>query len=159
MPKTSNELRDSMMRLSTAINGRARLKLPAVLAVALLLPRPRSEYTPQATPAIIIKIAPSSGGADSPGNIRPINPVQASINPANCTRPSRSPRHRPQPIIVACTAPKSSRAPDGGGPTAMLTDSVTTQPHNEPKHQSTRGQADKGEACGINMGSAQSHAA
>jgi hypothetical protein len=24
----------------------------------------------------------------------------------------------------------------------MLTDSVTTQPHNEPKHQSTRGQAD-----------------
>ena len=49
--------------LSSSANGAARMKLLAVAARGSATPRPRSEYTPQATPASAIEAAPSSGGA------------------------------------------------------------------------------------------------
>ena len=57
-------------RLSTRASGAARAKLPAVTASGSATPRPRSEYTPQATPAIAIRRRRASGGAVTPGDTR-----------------------------------------------------------------------------------------
>ena len=46
-----------------------------------------------------------------PGSSSHTSPPEASSNPIQRRSPNRSPRHSPQPIIVACTAPNSSNAP------------------------------------------------
>jgi hypothetical protein len=50
----------SISRLRPSASGTARRKLPAVTLVGSPAPLPRSEYTPQATPAAIISRAPPS---------------------------------------------------------------------------------------------------
>jgi hypothetical protein len=74
-------------------------------------PRPRNEYTPQATPATSISNAPGGGGDERPGIISPASPAHASSNPHSCGDRIRSPIHKPRASIVACTAPNSSKAP------------------------------------------------
>src|SRR6266487_6801838 len=66
---------------------------------------------PQATPAPTIRIEPTSGGAESPGNISTTSPVTATINPTIWIASNRSPLRKPHRIMVAWTAPKSSKAP------------------------------------------------
>ena len=56
--------------LKASAMGAARRKLPAVAPSGLSSPRPRSEYTPQATPATLISAAPSGVGAVTPGDTR-----------------------------------------------------------------------------------------
>jgi len=91
--------------------GTARAKLPAVAATGRRSSRPRTEYTPQHAPAASIRIDPHTGGALAPFAVRCHNPAIASMHPSQSIARGRSPRQRPQPIIVICTLANSSSAP------------------------------------------------
>ena len=75
------------------------------------MPRPRSEYTAQATPAASINRAPAKGGAEKPGSNNPSRPAKANDRPSHCSALKRSPFHKPWPIMLACTAPNRINAP------------------------------------------------
>lgn len=97
--------------LKASAMGAARRKLPAVAASGLACPRPRSEYTPQATPATAISAAPSGVGAVTPGETRYTSPPSASTKPSQPSGSNRSPARRPAPSMVSCTAPTGSAHP------------------------------------------------
>ena len=59
-----------------------------------------------------------SGGAVNPGNTSNTRPASALARPAHSSDCARSPCASATPIIVACTAPNSSKAPV---PTSRLT--------------------------------------
>ena len=76
-----------------------------------MLPRPRREYTPHATPAAAISAAPAGAGAVSPGNTSTTRPDTASPRPTHSAVTGRSPARSPATIMVSWTAPKRMRAP------------------------------------------------
>lgn len=55
--------------------------------------------------------APIGSGAEMPGQTSHASPPRAATSPTHCITCSRSPDHSPEPIIVACTAPKRMSAP------------------------------------------------
>ena len=56
--------------LTMIASGKVRTKLPVVDRNGLAVPRPRSEYSPQATPAMAISTEPGNEGAFKPGRTR-----------------------------------------------------------------------------------------
>jgi len=111
-PGPSQRIWAAITMLTPSASGVARRKLPAVTAVGSPpAVRPRSVYTAQATPAPAISRPADKDGVASPGSSSHTSPALAAARPSHCSGSSRSPRHRPQPIIVVCTTPNSSSAP------------------------------------------------
>jgi hypothetical protein len=75
------------------------------------LPRPRNEYAPHATPAIIIRPIPIGSIDTEPRSREQREPAIAMPRPSHSSALGLAPSRTLQPIIVACTEANSTSAP------------------------------------------------